>query len=97
MKNELKDILKTITSAVKEMVNDALISSQNLNEDRLKEMVQLIKNAKNIFILGVGHSGLVGRAFAMRLMHLGFRSYVVGETTTPGLLPGDLNFHFSIR
>ncbi len=33
---------------------------------------------------------MVGKAFAMRLMHLGFRVYVVGESITPSVKPGDL-------
>ena len=30
------------------------------------------------------------RGLAMRLMHMGFRSYVVGENVTPAIEPGDL-------
>jgi 6-phospho-3-hexuloisomerase len=40
--------------------------------------------------MGAGRSGLVAKAFAMRLMHLGMISYVVGETITPALQRGDL-------
>jgi Predicted sugar phosphate isomerase involved in capsule formation len=40
--------------------------------------------------MGAGRSGLVAKAFAMRLMHLGMISYVVGETITPALQTGDL-------
>lgn len=36
-----------------------------------------------IFVTGAGRSGLVGRFFAMRLMHLGKSAHIVGETTTP--------------
>jgi len=32
--------------------------------------------------IGQGRSGLAAKAFAMRLMHLNFRVYVVGEVTT---------------
>jgi 6-phospho 3-hexuloisomerase len=45
--------------------------------------------AKRVFVLGAGRSGLVGRAFAMRLMHLGMDVYVVGETITPAIRSGD--------
>jgi len=38
--------------------------------------------------MGVGRSGLIGRAFAMRLMHLGFEVYVLGETITPAVEKG---------
>jgi len=40
--------------------------------------------------MGAGRSGLAAKAFAMRLMHLGFNVYVVGETTTPAVGPEDL-------
>lgn len=43
-----------------------------------------------IFVAGAGRSGLMMRAFAMRLMHAGFQAYVVGEAVTPGLQAGDL-------
>jgi len=49
-----------------------------------------ILNARKIFIQGAGRSGLVGRAFAMRLMHLGFNVHVVGEVTTPPIHKDDL-------
>ncbi|MGK9250634.1 6-phospho-3-hexuloisomerase [Paenibacillus humicus] len=43
-----------------------------------------------VFVAGAGRSGLMGRAFAMRLVHLGLTAYVVGETVTPGIGPGGL-------
>ena len=30
------------------------------------------------------------RGLAMRLMHMGYTSFVVGETITPAIQPGDL-------
>ncbi len=43
-----------------------------------------------IFVTGQGRSGLVARMFAMRLMHLGRSSHVVGDTVTPAFGAGDL-------
>ena len=37
-----------------------------------------------------GRSGFILRGYLMRLMHLGFTVYFVGETTTPRIRPGDL-------
>mgnify|MGYP001278570188 CR=1 FL=1 len=51
--------------------------------------------ARKIYVAGAGRSGLVARAFAMRLMHIGFESYVIGETITPALSPGDTLVVFS--
>ena len=45
---------------------------------------------KKALILGAGRSGLVGRAFAMRLMHVGIDVYVMGETITPAIGKGDI-------
>ncbi|MFC5850233.1 6-phospho-3-hexuloisomerase [Deinococcus petrolearius] len=46
--------------------------------------------ARRVFVAGAGRSGLMVRAFAMRLTQLGITAYVVGETTTPAVAPGDL-------
>jgi len=43
-----------------------------------------------IFVVGEGRSGLMAKAFAMRLMHLGANVYVVGETITPSIAKEDM-------
>ncbi|MCP1661757.1 MAG: 6-phospho-3-hexuloisomerase [Methanocalculus sp. MSAO_Arc1] len=48
-----------------------------------------------IYVMGAGRSGLVAKAFAMRLMHLGLTSYVVGETITPAIEDRDMIIAFS--
>ncbi|MGZ4892148.1 MAG: SIS domain-containing protein, partial [Halobacteriota archaeon] len=48
------------------------------------------QNHKRLFVMGAGRSGLVVKGFAMRLMHLGFNVYVVGETVTPAVETDDL-------
>jgi 6-phospho-3-hexuloisomerase len=53
-------------------------------------LLETIASANRIYLLGEGRSGLVGRMFAMRLMHLGNQAYVVGETITPAIGEGDL-------
>lgn len=49
---------------------------------------QLIASPR-LFIAGAGRSGLVARAFAMRLMHLGKPVFVVGDVVTPAIGPDD--------
>jgi 6-phospho-3-hexuloisomerase len=49
-----------------------------------------VRDAKRVFVSGMGRSGLMVRAFAMRLMQLGITVYVVGDTTTPSITRGDL-------
>ena len=65
---------------------------QSINEDEIEEMIDMIMGAgeNKILIIGSGRSGYVGRAFALRLMHLDFNVYVSGETITPALSSSDL-------
>ncbi len=65
-------------------------SSYHISQDEVNSLLDRINSASRIFICGSGRSGLVGRAFAMRLMHLGYQVYVVGETITPPVSPEDL-------
>lgn len=61
-----------------------------LDKEDIKAMIQKILEGERIFLMGAGRSGLVAKAFAMRLMHLGFSVYVVGETTTPAVRSQDV-------
>ncbi len=58
--------------------------------EKIEEFIDEIKKSKKIYTVGMGRTGLIVKAFAMRLMHLGFNVYVVGETITPRLEEGDL-------
>ncbi len=64
--------------------------SNQLDEEEVDQLVELILNSKRVFVVGAGRSGLVVKAFAMRLMHLDIDVHVIGETVTPGLLKRDL-------
>jgi 6-phospho-3-hexuloisomerase len=50
----------------------------------------LITNARAVFVIGNGRSGLATQMAAMRLMHLGLRVHVAGEVTAPAVGAGDL-------
>ena len=49
-----------------------------------------VQDARRVFVLGAGRSGLALRMTAMRLMHLGLDVHVVGEVTTPAIAAGDV-------
>lgn len=55
-----------------------------------EKLIDMIFAAKKIYVAAAGRSKLMLNAFAMRLMHLGFRVYVVGEIVTPAVEEGDL-------
>lgn len=50
----------------------------------------LVLEAPAVFVVGTGRSGLALQMAAMRFMHLGLSSHVVGETTTPAIGSGDV-------
>ncbi|MGC8542811.1 MAG: 6-phospho-3-hexuloisomerase [Vulcanisaeta sp.] len=81
-------------SAYLEIGNFILNALNVVNPEEISSFIDLLVNVykadKKVLVVGAGRSGLVGRAFAMRLMHLGFRSYVLGETITPSVGEGDL-------
>ena len=56
----------------------------------MERLLDAMRCGKRLFVAGIGRSGLVARGLAMRLMHLDFEVYVVGETTTPSIAKGDL-------
>lgn len=47
------------------------------------KFVDIIIGSKKIFIYGVGRSGLIAKAFAIRLVQMGLEVYFIGETITP--------------
>jgi 6-phospho-3-hexuloisomerase len=62
----------------------------NVNEEEAVQFSNELVKAKRIFVCGEGRSGLMGKAFAMRLMHADYTVFVVGETITPSIQEGDL-------
>lgn len=56
----------------------------------LRAFLDVLQPARRVFLYGRGRSGFVARAFAVRLMHLGYQTYVVGETITAPVLRDDV-------
>ena len=57
---------------------------------QLGPVAEALAQAGRIACYGVGREGLMMKALAMRLYHLGLDAHVVGDMTTPPLGPGDL-------
>lgn len=73
-----------------EILKELQRSAAQLNAGEAEQFAELLQQSGTIFVAGAGRSGLMGRAFAMRLMHAGKEAFVVGETITPGIGPGDV-------
>jgi len=82
--------MKYLDLAIEEILRGIESSLKLLDEKQVEEFLKVIVDSKKILIVGQGRSGLVGKAFAMRLMHLGLLVYVVGETITPSIESGDV-------
>lgn len=84
--------MKWLKAAVEEILSGAKRAIDEMDESQVERMIQLLLDAldKKIFVVGMGRSGFVGRAFALRLMNLGFNVYFLGETITPAAGKDDL-------
>ncbi len=78
-----------LNDAIDEIVDNIKGVSSEIDSESIEKMLNMLISANNVFIIGLGRSGLVARAFAMRLMHLGINVYVVGETITPAIYNND--------
>ena len=76
---------------MKTIFNELEYLWNTIDHDELKLFTDAIAHAdSNIIGLGAGRMGYAVQAFSMRLSHLGFRSYMIGDTTLPRIREGDL-------
>ena len=61
-----------------------------VDEEQVSNVLKFITKDKRIFITGAGRSGFQGKGFAMRLMHIGYQVFVMGETITPAIQKDDV-------
>lgn len=59
-------------------------------EDEREYLIDNILNTQKIFIYGVGRSGTMCKAFAIRLVQMGLQVFFIGETVTPIVEKDDL-------
>jgi 6-phospho-3-hexuloisomerase len=85
--NRIKRTMESIAGRVRKEADSLNRSEVNTF---VAEIMAIHKDRHRIYLLGEGRSGLVGRAFAMRLMHVGFDVNVFGEVVTPAVREKDL-------
>jgi len=86
--HRVQEMMRLMASKIRTIAN-------SISDDDVGKFIEEIMKARRIYVMGAGRSGLVAKAFAMRLMHLGFQAFVVGETITPALNAGDVMVVFS--
>ncbi len=80
---KFEEAINHVGNEVKEML-------KQIKKEKVDKIINYFFEAKNVFVYGAGRSGLVGKAFAIRLVHLGFPTFVIGETITRPVKKGDL-------
>jgi 6-phospho-3-hexuloisomerase len=75
---------------VRGIANFAINAVDGVDKEHIDNLLDEIVKAERIFIYGAGRSGLAARAFGMRLVHLEFQTYIIGETITPSARENDL-------
>lgn len=89
-----EDKEKYIVDTMRGVASYILKAIEHIRDDEVEEMIRVLLAARNqrkkILIIGAGRSGLIGKAFAVRLMHLSFKVYVLGDTIVPALSRGDV-------
>jgi len=84
-------ITRDATLEILDFIHKAIELISDTEKDNFVDaLISARKEGRRIFIVGAGRSGLVAKAFAMRLLHLGFNVYVVGETILPPISKGDI-------
>jgi 6-phospho-3-hexuloisomerase len=94
--NSLEDLSSSISLKTMYDITGFILSAiKRLDAKMISKMVDMLvdfyqNKQGRILVMGAGRSGLVGRAFAMRLLHLGYNAYVLGETIVPAIREGDI-------
>lgn len=70
-------------------------ASEEIDRKQVSRFISLLVDVygdpkRKVLVMGAGRSGLVGRAFAMRLLHMGYNAYVLGDTIVPSISSRDL-------
>jgi len=65
-------------------------AKSQISQKQICALAKRIEQYDRVFVCGTGRTGLMLKAFAMRLMQMGGCPYVIGETITPAIQPGDL-------
>jgi 6-phospho 3-hexuloisomerase len=82
-----KRIFTNSVKYIQRKVEDIL---DKVSQEDIDIVRDLFFKSDRIFVYGAGRSGLLAKAFAIRLVHLGFQTFVIGETITAPVREGDL-------
>lgn len=79
--------MNRILNQIAEEINGVIAK---MDEQDLVNAMGVIGRNDRVYATGEGRSGFQARAFAMRMMHIGYTSYMMGETICPSMHEGDV-------
>ncbi len=97
MPARVDDSASTFVLAQRYLAERVTQALDRINPKAITRAVDILAAAPQLFVYGAGRSGIIGRAFAMRLVQAGLRAYVIGESVTPIVHRGDAVFIFSAQ
>ncbi|MBD8137839.1 6-phospho-3-hexuloisomerase [Bacillus sp. CFBP 13597] len=78
------------TQYLAEILKELNHSADLISDEEAEKLVNGILESKKVFVAGAGRSGFMAKSFAMRMMHMGIDSYVIGETVTSNFEKEDI-------
>lgn len=76
-------ILKDLRAGIDKVIN-------KIKKSDLDRFINLIQSGRRVYLAGEGRSGLVAKIFALRLVSVGKKTFVVGDIISPPMLADDL-------
>ena len=80
---DIKDLAARASAEIRDAVS-------GIDPGAMEGLVQDLASARRVACYGVGREGLMMRALAMRLYHMGLDAHVVGDMSCPPVGQGDL-------
>ncbi|MEU8901342.1 6-phospho-3-hexuloisomerase [Nocardia sp. NPDC048505] len=74
-----------VERALWEVSTEIAAALRRVDTNSAAALVDEIAAAERIFVVAAGRSKLMADAFAMRLVHLGYRAYITSDATTPAI------------
>jgi len=83
----MNDLFSQSCSLILEELRESV---SRISGEQVFQLLDAIRTAGKILVVGAGRMGIVLSAFCMRLNHLGFPSFIVGSTNCPPVGERDL-------
>ena len=75
---------------LRDVLNEISMVFEKIDPEQAENVIGLIEEADKVFVIGRGRSGYMMQGLCMRLVHLGYKAYYVGDVSTPPISGRDL-------